>query len=86
MLLSDDQWVLIKGIILENRSISNRHKTIPERERFILECILWKLATGIPWYDLPSKILKQNFLSTIMADKNHFENNSLDIVDFFSEN
>ncbi len=25
----------------------------PIRERLILDCILWKLAAGVPWYDLP---------------------------------
>ena len=25
----------------------------PARERLILECILWKLATGAAWYEFP---------------------------------
>jgi len=58
MLLTDDQWILIEGLVLESNSTSKRHPTSPERERFILECILWKLATGVPWYDLPDVYLK----------------------------
>ena len=85
MLLTDDQWIIIEGLILGNSSTSKRHTTSPDRERFILECILWKLATGVPWYVLPDKILNMKYRSIMKVDHNHLENDSEDIVEFFSE-
>ena len=31
----------------------------PKRERLILECILWKMAMDIPWYDFPEVYLSK---------------------------
>ena len=53
MLLTDDQWYLIIKQIPALLRGTNMRNSSPNRERLILECILWKLAMDIPWYDLP---------------------------------
>ena len=63
MLITDDQW----NIIIENIPLllggTNIRYSSPKRERFILECILWKLAVGITWDDFPEAYLSPRTLS-----------------------
>jgi len=53
MLLTDDQWNLILEKVPALLGETNMRNSSPTRERLILECILWKFAVGVPWYDLP---------------------------------
>jgi transposase len=53
MLLTDDQWNLILEKVPALLGGTNMRNSSPTRERLILECILWKFAAGVPWYDLP---------------------------------
>jgi len=82
-ILTDEQWAVIKEIILGASKSPKGPKSSPEFERLNLECILWKLAVGVPWYDLPKAYLKAtskpsfNTDETRSTDKFEPEDNSI---------
>jgi transposase len=51
-LLSPPQWELFQSVL--PASPPGRGRPAPNN-RFILEAILYKLASGLPWYDLPAR-------------------------------
>lgn len=57
-LLSNRQWELIKEFILDQRKSPKGPRFSPDLERFILDCILWKNLSGVPWDDLPDAYLE----------------------------
>ena len=56
MHLTDQQWALVQPIISERHPLSN--STVGGRPsiapRPILDAILWKIRTAVPWADLPA--------------------------------
>jgi len=63
MLITDDQWDLIIEKIPLLLGGTNMRNSSPARERFILECILWKLASGVAWIELPEAYLSKLTIS-----------------------
>jgi transposase len=56
MILTDAQWQLIQPLIaphLPVKSNPNLGGRPPINERLVLDGILYKLTTNLPWYDLP---------------------------------
>lgn len=50
--LTDDQWAVLQEHLPPQRAATGR----PAKDhRTILNGILWRLATGIPWRDLPER-------------------------------
>lgn len=48
--LTDAQWAIIQPLLPPHKAGRQR-----EDDRRILNGILWKLATGVPWRDLPER-------------------------------
>jgi transposase len=50
--LSDDQWERLRPLLPAQKSATGR----PAKDhRLVVEGILWRLATGAPWRDLPAR-------------------------------
>src|SRR3954454_23654510 len=50
--LSDGQWARLQPLLPPQRPVTGR----PAHDhRAILNAILWRLATGVPWRDLPER-------------------------------
>ncbi len=54
--LSEAQWELVKPFFLwKEKPNKNRRGRPPRNARQLLNGMLWILATGAPWYDLPAR-------------------------------
>ncbi len=58
--LIDAQWVLLREAVVSQRADLDYYRKYPRRkplppDRFLLEGILWKLASGLRWRDLMDK-------------------------------
>src|ERR1700760_4560733 len=50
--LTDEQWEAVKPLIPRRTARTGR---LPRDERLMLDGIMWILATGAPWRDLPER-------------------------------
>ena len=51
--LSDEDWERLKPLF--QKTLGKLWRTRQEKDRVILNGLLWKLATGAPWRALPKK-------------------------------
>ena len=53
--LSDEQWVVVKPFVRPAKTRKSKAGRPPSDPRLMLNGILWILATGAPWRDLPER-------------------------------
>jgi len=51
--LTDHQWALIQPLLSAPAPPSAPRGRPPYPDRLILDAILWKVRTGLPWYKMP---------------------------------
>jgi transposase len=59
MFLTDDQWSLVKPLLPDPPPSSAVGRPLLD-DRLVLDAVLWKLSTGVPWDVLPPSFPSRN--------------------------